>query len=139
MYPGMRDLVLDFAQRDETLLGIATGKSRRGVATILARERIGGAFQTIQTADTNPSKPDPAMVYEAMAEAGATAAETVIIGDTTFDIEMGLAAGAAVIGVAWGYHPVAEIQAAGATQVVATSAELRHAIEGFLTSGSPAA
>ncbi len=135
MYPGMRDLVLELAAREDTVLGIATGKSRRGVATVLAREQIGEAFRTVQTADTHPSKPDPSMIFEAMADSGASAHDTILIGDTTYDVEMALAAGAGAIGVAWGYHPVSELKAAGAGHVVASSAELRQVVSHFLSGG----
>jgi phosphoglycolate phosphatase len=58
----------------------------------------------LQTADRHPSKPDPSMVYQAMADAGAVAETTAMIGDTSFDMQMAKAAGCAAIGVAWGYH-----------------------------------
>jgi phosphoglycolate phosphatase len=139
MYPGMRDLVLDLAARDNTVLGVATGKSARGVAMVLAREQLGHAFRTVQTADSHPSKPDPSMIFEAMADTGAAPDDTILIGDTTFDVEMAVAAGVDVIGVSWGYHPVDELKAAGAGQVISTAAELREALDVFLTRATRAA
>ena len=70
-------------------------------------------FVTLQTADRHPSKPHPSMLETAMAEAGALPADTVMIGDTVYDIEMALAAGCRAIGVAWGYHDPEELLAAG--------------------------
>ncbi len=98
-------------------LGVATGKSDRGLAHVLARHDLADRFATLQTADRHPSKPDPAMLRAAMAAAGATAAETVMIGDTSYDMAMARAAGARAIGVAWGYHRPDELVAAGAAAV----------------------
>jgi phosphoglycolate phosphatase len=105
-------------RREDLLLGMATGKSRRGVAAILERFGLVSHFVTVQTADTHPSKPDPSMLLKAMAETGVRPADTVMIGDTTFDIEMARAAGAGAIGVAWGYHPVVALEKAGAHVIV---------------------
>ncbi len=104
-------------------LGVATGKSDRGLAHVLAHHRIADRFVTLQTADRHPSKPDPSMAFAALAEAGAEAADSVMIGDTSFDMAMGRAAGCRAVGVAWGYHDAAELIAAGA-DAVATDARL---------------
>jgi phosphoglycolate phosphatase len=117
LYPGIREAIQTLSERTGMVLGIATGKSRRGVARMLEREGWHGHFMTIQTADTHPSKPHPSMILTAMAEAGASAGTTVMIGDTTFDIEMARAAGVGALGVAWGYHPVSDLEAAGAHAV----------------------
>ena len=105
-------------------LGVATGKSDRGLAHVLARHGLTDRFATLQTADRHPSKPDPAMLLAAMAAAGATAAETVMIGDTSFDMAMARAADVRAIGVAWGYHTPAELVAAGADTVLDHADEL---------------
>jgi phosphoglycolate phosphatase len=118
LYPGARDAIALLARQDDVILGIATGKSRRGVTAVLEQYGLVDAFATIQTSDAAPSKPHPGMVLQAIAETGADAAHTVVIGDTVFDIEMARAAGAFGLGVAWGYHPVADLHAAGATSVI---------------------
>jgi phosphoglycolate phosphatase len=100
------------------LLGIATGKSRRGLEAMMERHGLARRFVTHQTADGNPGKPDPTMVIRAMAEAGASPRGTVMIGDTTFDMQMARAAGTFAAGVAWGYHPVSDLRTAGAQAVV---------------------
>ena len=87
-------------------------------------------FVTLQTADRHPSKPHPAMIEAAMAEAGADAAGTVMIGDTTYDIEMARAAGCRALGVAWGYHAPDELAAAGAEAVAQDAAELQEMLDG---------
>jgi phosphoglycolate phosphatase len=124
LFPGTRETIEALAARDDTLIGIATGKSRRGVDALLAREGWQGLFATIQTADDAPSKPHPAMLFQAMAETGTGPDHTVMIGDTTYDMAMARAAHTRGIGVAWGYHEAAELIEAGAQSVIADFAEL---------------
>lgn len=128
LYPGVRETLHALASEPGVLLGVATGKSRRGLAAVLEREGLTDLFITLQTADTHPSKPHPAMLRAAMAEAGAEAHRTLMVGDTTYDIGMARDAGARAIGVAWGYHPVAELEAAGAHRVLADSLTLSDAL-----------
>ena len=110
-------------------LGVVTGKSDRGLAHVLAHHGLARHFVTLQTADRHPSKPHPAMVIAAIAEAGLAADRTVVIGDTSYDIIMARAAGVRAIGVAWGYHPVAELSAAGAHAIAASPADLPALLE----------
>ncbi len=130
MFPGAMETIKTLAARSDVLLGVATGKSRRGVAALFERFAIAPHFVTIQTADTHPSKPHPSMILTAMAEAGAEAARTVMIGDTTYDIEMARAAGVGAIGVSWGYHPSVALEAAGAHVIVDHCKELIGAVDG---------
>ena len=111
------------------LLGVATGKSDRGLAHCLATHGIAGHFVTLQTADRHPSKPHPAMLQAAMAAVGAAPAQTAMIGDTAYDIAMARAAGVRAIGVSWGYHPPAELTAAGALAVADDAAALFDLLE----------
>lgn len=111
-------------QADGWQLGVATGKSDRGLALCLEHHGIADRFVTLQTADRHPSKPHPSMVIQAMAEAGASPATTVMIGDTSFDMAMGVAAGARALGVDWGYHAADELHAAGAFAVVSDPTQL---------------
>ena len=124
LFPGADQAVRVLAARAGTLLGTATGKSRRGVERLIAHQRWEGLFATLQTADDNPSKPDPGMILRAIAETGAAAVDTVMIGDTTFDMEMARAAGVRAIAVSWGYHPVSDLRSAGADVVVDTFEQL---------------
>jgi len=110
------------------LLGIATGKSRRGLRHTLELAGLDPCFCTLQTADDAPSKPHPEMLRRAIAECGAAPARTVMIGDTTYDMEMAGAAGVAPIGVTWGHHAAADLRAAGADCVVGSFAELEAAV-----------
>jgi phosphoglycolate phosphatase len=124
LYPGAADAIAELARRDDIVLGIATGKSQRGVRLVLGHHRLLDRFITIQTADDAPSKPDPGMVLAAMRDAGAAPENTTVVGDTVYDIAMARAAGAAGIGVTWGYHPGAALAEAGALAVIDRFANL---------------
>jgi phosphoglycolate phosphatase len=138
LYPGIADVVAELAGRRDTVLGIATGKSRRGVARILEREGWHGRFLTIQTADDNPSKPHPAMIFRAMAETGVDPARTVMVGDSSYDIEMARAAGVGAVGVAWGYHAPELLQRAGAHRVAGSADSLVVSVDSVLGLGAEA-
>jgi phosphoglycolate phosphatase len=139
LYPGVRETIVQLAQRNDVVLGIATGKSRRGVAAMLDKHDFMRSFVTIQTSDTSPSKPHPGMVLQAMAETGIDAADTVMIGDTAFDMEMARAAGASAVGVSWGYHAVADLHAAGAVAVINDFAALGPTLDALWPEASPSA
>lgn len=129
LFDGISDLV----QRLHAagwVLGVATGKSDRGLAATLAMHGLSKYFTTLQTADRHPSKPHPSMAMTAMAETGADPAHTVMIGDTAFDMDMARAAGIRAVGVAWGYHDSAELIAAGADAVAETPAQLEALLNG---------
>ncbi|MCJ2048989.1 HAD-IA family hydrolase [Methylobacterium sp. J-070] len=124
LFPGMADLLAKLRAREDLLIGLATGKSRRGIERLIAQHGWTDWFATTQSADDAPSKPDPTMLQQAMAEAGCAPDATVMVGDTTFDIAMGVAAGATAVGVAWGYHPPEALYGAGAVTVVPSVAAL---------------
>ncbi len=105
-------------------LGVATGKSDRGLEHCLAMHGLSSYFSTLQTADRHPSKPHPAMLEAALAEVMAQPEDTVMIGDTIYDIHMARAAGVRAIGVAWGYHQADELIEAGAEVVAQTPEDL---------------
>ena len=114
------DGVLELLERLEEggwLLAVATGKSDRGLKHCLDFHGIHARFISLQTADRHPSKPHPSMVLQAIADAGAAPETTVVVGDTSFDMGMAVAAGARGIGVAWGYHDREELLAAGGVAV----------------------
>lgn len=126
LFPGIREL-LDVLEAEGVVLGVATGKGRRGLRITLEHHGLLNRFTTLQTADDAPGKPHPEMLRRAMAETGADPAATAMIGDTTFDILMALNARTAAIGVGWGYHPAEELKAAGAHEVVEAAHEVRPA------------
>lgn len=123
LFDGIAD-ALDAISASGWVLGVATGKSDRGLRHCLERHGIAARFVTLQTADRHPSKPHPAMAYAAIAEAGAQPETTVMIGDTSFDMMLARAAGVHGLGVAWGYHAPDELTAAGADSVVTDAAEM---------------
>lgn len=123
LFPGLKS-VIQRLHAAGAVLGIATGKSRRGVRLLLEREGLGDAFATVQTADTHPSKPHPSMIEAALAETGAGVDDAVMIGDTTYDMAMARNAGIRAIGVSWGYHSVAALRDAGADVIVDDAAAL---------------
>lgn len=129
LYAGIDAVIAELAGRRDVLLGIATGKSRRGVARILEREGWHGRFVTIQTADDNPSKPHPEMILRAMAETGVAREATVMVGDSTYDIEMARNAAVGAVGVAWGYCEPLQLVRSGAHAVAETSDALLAAVE----------
>lgn len=123
LYAGIREL-LDALRQDGWLLGVATGKSDRGLAHCLAVHGLTDHFVTLQTADRHPSKPHPAMLEAALLEAGAQPAGAVMIGDTAYDMALGVNAGVRALGVDWGYHEPSELLAAGAAAVARDPAHL---------------
>lgn len=128
LYPGIAELI-ERLDADGWMLGVATGKSDRGLNIVLSHYGLLPRFVTLQTADRHPSKPHPSMLLTAMAEAGAAPETTVMIGDTSFDIDMAHAAGTRAIGVGWGYHLPDELTACGAHAVAMDSAALyRHIV-----------
>ena len=128
LYEGIAQAIADLDARG-WLLGVATGKSDRGLKHILEYHRLHPHFITLQTADGHPSKPHPSMLEQAMADAGARPDTTVMIGDTSYDMAMAKNAGVHAIGVTWGYHGEEELRAAGAGQIVTHASELVALIE----------
>lgn len=124
LFPGVVELLAGLSQRPATVLGIATGKSRRGADYAIERHGWAALFATTQTADDAISKPHPDMILRAMAETGASPERTLMVGDSTFDMEMAVAAGVTPVAVSWGFQPVAALQAAGARHVIESGAEL---------------
>lgn len=104
LYPHARETLTALHAVPETLLGVATGKSARGLDKLLDGHDLRSYFVTRQVADHHPSKPHPSMLRAALAETGVAPENAVMIGDTSFDMEMAQAAGIAGVGVAWGYH-----------------------------------
>lgn len=129
LFDGVGVLIAALSADPDVMLGIATGKSRKGLRLLLQGHSMEAVFATQQVADDHPSKPHPSMLFAAMAETGVSPERAVMIGDTTYDVEMGRAAGIATIGVSWGYHPVAALQTAGAGLVVNRAAEIPSALE----------
>jgi len=131
LFEGTREALDRLAARDDVLLGIVTGKSRKGLRNILTLHDIVHYFVTLQTADDAPSKPHPGMVARALEETGALAADTAVIGDTSFDMIMASNAGASGVGVSWGYHAPEALVRAGARHVLGGFHELHGILHEF--------
>ncbi len=112
LYPGAAEALRRLQGMDHVLLGVATGKSRRGLDKLLQGHGLERMFVTRQVADHHPSKPHPAMLHAALAETGVAAHDAVMVGDTSYDMEMARAAGIPAIGVSWGYHDPAALAVA---------------------------
>lgn len=128
LYEGIASL-LEALDAEGWLLGVATGKSDRGLRHCLETHGLAGRFVTLQTADRHPSKPHPAMIAAALAETGADPELSMMIGDTSYDMAMAKAAGVRAVGVAWGYHEAEELRAAGADFIARHPREIAALVE----------
>ncbi|QRM31222.1 HAD-IA family hydrolase [Microvirga sp. VF16] len=136
LFPGAGACIEMLRRREDVLLGIATGNSQRGVARIVNHFGWHGVFSSIQTADDAPSKPHPGMILQAMRETGASPHDTVMVGDSSFDMGMARAAGVLGVGVSWGFQPVSALTEAGAGPIVHSYAELETVLQEFLNTPS---
>lgn len=103
LFPGTLEMLQALRTRHH-FVGVATGKSRRGLDEALATAQLKGMFDATRTADETASKPDPRMLHELMREFGVDPARTLMIGDTTHDLQMAANAGTASVGVSYGAH-----------------------------------
>jgi len=132
LYPGALDALRALAARDDVLLGVVTGKSRRGLDAILETHGLTNLFAVLRTADDGPSKPHPFMVVDGVAALGGDVSRTVVIGDTGFDMLMARSAGAFALGVTWGYNRRDELMQAGAQVLADRFAEVPALAMGLL-------
>ncbi|SDH39914.1 HAD-IA family hydrolase [Bosea robiniae] len=128
LFAGVAETLAELRRHGGLKLGIATGKSRKGAEFIVARHGWQGLFDTVQSADDAPSKPHPGMIQRAMAETGAAPERTAMVGDSSFDIEMAVAAGVVPVAVSWGFQPVESLVALGARHVLRAFPELPTAL-----------
>jgi phosphoglycolate phosphatase len=103
LFDGARETLLGLEQQGY-LLAVATGKGRRGLDEALGATDLAGVFHATRCADETFSKPHPEMLLQVMDELGAAPAETLMIGDTEYDMEMARNAGTAALAVAYGVH-----------------------------------
>lgn len=129
LYPGTQEMLAKLVAQDGLLLGIATGKSRRGLDHLIETHNLGQYFATKQVADDHPSKPHPSMIEAALNETGVSPADAVMVGDTSFDMDMGRAAGVRTVGVSWGYHN--KDQLSQADRVINSWRELDAVLQGY--------
>lgn len=127
LFPGALD-TLDTLERDGYLLSIITSRSTNRLRELLDAERIGHRFVALKTTDHGPGKPAPDLMLQTLAEIGVDKENAVMIGDTTFDIQMACAAGTSAVGVSWGVHEPEELHEAGAGHVVDAFHEIPHVV-----------
>ncbi len=130
LYDGAAEC-LERLKQDGWLIAMATGKSRRGVDTIIKMHGWADLFDSIHCADDGPGKPHPAMLLEAMRALGCTPAQTIMIGDTAHDMRMAKSAGVYAQGVSWGFHTAAEVLAGGADHVADDFSRLNRQLDLF--------
>ena len=135
LFPGAIEALDRLRAQSGTLVSVATGKGYRGAVTLLERHGIIDRFVSIETPDHNRGKPDPQMIATARSKTGASASQTVMIGDTVHDMRMAKAGGVGAIGVAWGYHEVDDLHEAGADVVIERFEQLDEAIDTLLGVG----
>lgn len=123
LFAGAAELLSDLAQRGH-LLAIATGKSRTGLTRALATSGLADLFYASRTSDECYGKPHPQMLEELMIECGASPEATLMIGDTSHDLQMAANAGVASVAVSHGAHPRAALLAANPLYCAADLAEL---------------
>jgi len=104
LFDGTREMLQSLKARNHWL-AVATGKSRPGLDEALDSAQLRPLFDSTRTADETASKPDPTMLLELMSELGADAQRTLMIGDTTHDLQLAANAGVACVGVSYGAHP----------------------------------
>lgn len=126
-FEGVPQLLTELADTG-AWLAVATGKSRAGLNRALDHMGWTGRFLTTRCADEGAPKPDPWMLRDICDELGLGAVDALMVGDTTHDLGMARAAGAAAIAVAYGAHPRAQLEAEPALAVVDSVAELRDAL-----------
>ncbi len=103
LFDGVLGLLADLKERHHCL-AVATGKSRRGLDEVLQTVELRSVFDGSRTADETAGKPDPRMLRELMAQFGTEPGRTLMIGDTTHDLQMALNAGCTSVGVSYGAH-----------------------------------
>lgn len=123
LFTGIEPL-LDSIAAAGAQLAVATGKSRQGLNRALDATGLRSRFDATRCADETHSKPNPAMLFELMDELGADPAKTVMIGDTSHDLNMAASAGVHGVGVAYGAHAIAELQACSPAGLVHNVDEL---------------
>jgi phosphoglycolate phosphatase len=103
MFPGTLEMLQALKARHHWL-AVATGKGRRGLDEALAHAQLKGLFDATRTADETASKPDPRMLNELMREFGAEPERTLMVGDTTHDLQLAINAGTPRLAVSYGAH-----------------------------------
>jgi phosphoglycolate phosphatase len=131
MFEGMHEQIIKLGNMDDTLLGIITMKSRRGLERVVDAYDIRQFFRVLKSADDGRGKPNPDLMLDAIRETGVDASQALMVGDTSFDILMAKSAGTKAIGVGWGYQTVEELEESGADAIAETPEDLNDLLVAF--------
>jgi phosphoglycolate phosphatase len=131
VYAGVDETLRRLARRDDVVLGTATGKALRGIHWMIEKNGWDGVFSVLQGADTAPSKPAPDMVLNACRAAHISPSRTLVFGDSVYDMQMAVSAGATPVGVSWGYGAPDTLLDHGAARVIDHFREVERVIDGF--------
>ena len=123
LFDGILPMLADLRARQHWL-AVATGKSRRGLDDALRAVELAGVFDGSRTADETAGKPDPRMLHELMGEFGTEPHRTLMIGDTTHDLQMALNAGCPSVAVSYGAHTTEGFEALRPVAIVHSVREL---------------
>ena len=126
---------LDRLEANGYVLAIVTSRSNRRFQDLIDNAGLAGRFVSVKTADQGPGKPNPFLLNEAMREVGAEREDTVMIGDTTYDVLTARNAGTGAVGVTWGVHSAEELHGAGAHHVTEEFGDLHDIIESLINEG----
>ena len=124
LFDGVLPMLAELKARHHWL-AVATGKSRVGLDNVLATRDLKGIFDASRTADETAGKPDPRMLNELMRQFGTEPERTLMVGDTTHDLQMARNAGCASLGVSYGAHPPSEFEALGPRAILHSAQALR--------------
>lgn len=129
VYAGVDETLRRLARREDLILGTATGKALRGIHWMIERNGWDGIFTALQGADTAATKPAPDMVLNACRETGIAPENTVVFGDSAYDMQMARSAGARAVGVSWGYGAPEALLALGAERIIHRFHDVEEAID----------
>ena len=132
LYDDVDDVMRRLAKRDDLVLGTATGKALRGIHWLIEQNGWHGFFATLQAADTAESKPSPEMVHNACRDTGMDPSDVIVFGDSIFDMQMAVSAGATAIGVSYGYGDPETLRQTGALRIIDGFAEVEGIIAAFM-------
>lgn len=135
LYPGAREL-LDELRAQQVILAIATGKGRKGLDMDLAATQLAAHFRFTCTADDVKPKPQPDMLFHLMAVSGCEPEQSLMIGDTEYDLEMACCAGVPRVGIGHGAHAPERLERWDPLKLVEDLPELHDWLNSYLNETS---
>ena len=123
LFPGVVQM-LDAVEETGYLLAIITSRSGNRLFELLESQNIHKRFVSLKTTDNGPGKPNPFLMLQTLDETGVDKQDAIMVGDTTFDVQMARNAGTSAIGVTWGVHQASELRDAGAHHIAKSMEEI---------------